>query len=857
MHNLLSQRHWVLHVTICLLLSVLVSGCDRRKYSTTVYSASEGSGAGLQSDPANPSGSAVNGSNGSSGSNGTSGTSGTSGSNGTSGVTGTNITGGTSGSDENNGADGTDSTNANSVNSANNASNANSANNTSNSAVSSADDELLNDNPGSTTTGPSVGTSSALENTSTGAQAESVTEAEAGTNAENGSNAEAGTNAEQSSAANNVGGPGSIGSGAAGSSEITPVAPLPAAVPLLVPDGPEIDRVSSSSIYQPLADEETATFTIDGRPSFALAAVGGPVLQSPRALMEEIDEYHLNNADQVAFSGRFSIASQNAYGIWVGARDTIVQLFQTGTAIPGLAETQTYFKTLKLALGEDGSVAQLMQVQDAGTLSQAYVVSSQATHRVLMTTDTTLPGLIGPVRVDSIEVVDSQAGVDALVSIERIVTTTPVEGSPSAAVVSDSDSATDEEEEPLVTTTTAEQFTLWYGSNGNSKAVAHSWNDENQSAPVLANGCKLYAPDNTVDNSRLSVTRSGQLLFQGQIGGDGACDEGRAVMRYTGSAYQEVVKNGDGVPGSANRVFTDVSLYSVTDDGSAIVFANLVTTDAYNAVGDSENEPAADTATDTDAVIDIPGQDPVEADDTGYWSLWVMPPVGGARLIAMKGEEIQVGRIVNVFSGEPRDISLRVNSSNQFVLKLLLADSEDPVFFTGPGHNGQPHQNLDLPGASALSYAFTNNSVLPGQTSGAVLSDLGSPYISEAGNVVVYGEVGPSEEALAAAEAAAGTGTLATAGANAGATAAENAPLIEPFNSIWQVDASGVLRELIRSGDLVAVAGVNKPIASLSVAGQIARPGTSGVRINSRGTMLMRANIKSRFGNSILLFVTP
>ncbi|MFK7996771.1 MAG: hypothetical protein AB8B87_21725 [Granulosicoccus sp.] len=633
--------------------------------------------------------------------------------------------------------------------------------------------------------------------------------------------------------------------GTDGAVEQEPLLPgeLPGQVPAAVPQGPDVDRIGAGSIYQPSADVETATYTIDGRRSQALAAVGGPVLQSPRALMEEIDEYHLNDANQVAFTGRFSIAREPAYGVWAGDASAPNQIFQTGTSIPGLADEHTYFKTLKLALGDDGSLAQLVEVQAEATMTQAYMVSRGNTHNVVMQSASTIAGLIGPVRIDAIEVADQSDNVSALVSVERIVTKVPVEER--AGVLND-DIEDDEAPEQIELVT--RQYSVWYVDNGQTRAIAHSWIDKPQSAPRLGNGCRVYAPDNTVDNLRLGVTRNASLIFQAQVGGDGNCEQGRAVMRYSGSGYQEVVKDGDAVPGSGTHVFSDVSLYTVTEDGSAVVFANLASRDDLAEALEAEQVEPDEDAIRLAELIGVP----VEQEETfdGQWSFWLMPPQGGARLIALEGEEIQVGRSIAVFSGESRSLSLQINANNQISLKVLLEETEQPVYFVGLGHAGQPHGSIDVPGASALQYAFTSNSALPGQGTDAVLGKLGTPYVDMQGNLVIYGEVSPSEQAIEAA---------ADQQAQLPGTASNpvTEPLVKPFNSLWQVDPAGTMRELVRSGDAVAIAGVKKPIASLSVAGQIARPGTSGVRVNSSGALLLRATIERKFGNPVLLYIAP
>ncbi len=664
---------------------------------------------------------------------------------------------------------------------------------------------------------------------------------------------------------------------------VLPPGELPSAVPGSVPQGPDIDRVGSGSIYQPIGDVDVPTFTIDGRRSRALAAVGAPVLQSPRALMEAIDEYYLNDANQVAYTGRFSEARENAYGVWAGEASNPVQIFQTGSSIPGLDNGQTYFKTLKLALGDDGALMQLIEVQvpvedpveqaqvqaepeeqtepqeqaepedqsvpaaqddqpPQATSNRVYLASRGAQHTVLMSTNTQVQGLIGSVDIDAIEVTDHSLNTHAVVSKEKIITTVPVE-QPPGTIISEDDEIEEIEE-------TTEQYTLWYLNGTGAKAIVHSWIDKAQSAPTLANGCRIYAPDNKVDNLRLNVTSNNSLVFQAQVGGDGDCEKGRAVLRYVGNGLREIVKDGDTVPGSTTHVFNDVSLYQVTADGSVVVFANLATPAQIEAMTPVETTEEDDEANRIAELIGVDTDD--EEIDDGQWSFWIMPPQGAARLIALEGEEIQVGPAVSILSGEPRSLSLQLNASNQVALKVLLQDAEEPVYFVGTGHAGQPHASIDIPGASALRYAFTSNSGLPGQGPEAVLSALGTPYLDSSGNLVLYGEVGPSDEAKAAVAEA-----NETAQSTAPATSAAVTQLIKPFNSIWQVNPQGVMRELVRSGDQVSVAGVSKELASLSVVGQIARPGSSGVRLNSAGAMLLRATIERRFGNPVLLYIAP
>lgn len=587
-----------------------------------------------------------------------------------------------------------------------------------------------------------------------------------------------------------------------------------------VPEGPDIDRVGLGSLFQPFADEETATFTIDGRASFSLAAVGGPVLTSPRAVMEEIDEYFLNNANQAAFSGRFSDANEFFYGVWAGDVSNPSQIFATGTAIPGLQEDHTYFRTLDLAMDNRGVMSQLAEVQGE-SLIDAYIVSEGSSHSVLMQSDTSVPGLIGAVDIDFIEIMSQANDVHGLVSRERIVSSEEVESAAGTAQAND--------DEPEFIDVVTSQYSIWYLSDGTTRPVAHSFIDASQRAPSLGNGCSVHAPDNKVDNSRLGMTSGGLLIFQAQLAGSDFCEGSRAVMRFDGSSYQEVVKDGDSVPGSATHIFDDVSLYSLTDDGSAIIFANLTTQANLDAA-----EQAVAESEDSAFSLDV------EDVNNAQWSFWIMPQRGGSRLLALQGEEIQIGRTVTVLSGEPQDLILETNASNQVALKLLPEDTENPVYLVGSGHAGQPHASLETPGASALSYAFTSNSALPGQSDNVVLASLGTPYLDDSGNLILYGEVELADEAeeLALADE-------------------DSASIVAPYNSIWQINAGGTIRELVRSGDEVSVAGIKNELASLSVSGQIARSGTFGVRVNSSGALLLRANIEQKFGNSVLLYIAP
>ncbi len=687
---------------------------------------------------------------------------------------------------------------------------------------------------------------------------------------------------------------------------------LPGGLPELSPDGelgviPSVQPPlaqgefgGSGSVYQPFGDEAAATYTIDGRRSYALAAAGAPIIQSPRDVMQEIDEYYLNDGNQVAFTGRFSQASEDLFGVWMGDVSNPEQIFQTGAPMPGMEIDHTYVKTLKLGLGDDGSLAQLVEVQGLDTRTQAYMSSRGAQHAVLMRSGTSLPGLNGPVAINSIEVVDHDVDTHAVVSIEKIVTKTPIEPAPGVVVPEGEEVEIEYDEEVTA------QYTLWYLQGASTRPVAHSWIGSAQSTPQLGNGCRIYAPDNNDDNLRLAITGSKSLVFQAQVGGDGGCDKGRAVLRYEGGGIREIVKNGDAVPGSSTHVFNDVSLADVTADGSVVVFANLLTSEQFAAriaaqtPAETVDEPPVETPAETpvetvddtelttaDAAIEDGTETPVDAaiDETadssadttepdttatpatpvttldampdvdesdvedGLWSFWIMPAQGAARLIALEGEEVQIGLSVSILSGEPRSLSLDVNSRNQVVLKVLLEDAEQPVFLTGTGHSGQPHASIEVPGASALTYAFTENSVLPTQSVGAVLGALGTPYLDNTGSFIVYGEVEPSDAAIAEQNE-----LLENAVPGSATTVA---PLFRPYNSIWHVDSQGVLRELIRSGDEVVVAGENKPIASLSVAGKIARPGTEGVRLNNAGAMLLRANIEQKFGSPVLLFLAP
>ncbi|HHJ18455.1 MAG TPA: hypothetical protein ENJ84_01275 [Gammaproteobacteria bacterium] len=398
--------------------------------------------------------------------------------------------------------------------------------------------------------------------------------------------------------------------------------------------------------------------------------------------MRSINDFQINAAGQVAFTGEYASGNQKPNGVWTGSVENPGLLFSTGSTISGLPNNERYGETEFFNLASDGSIAQVVKL--TGPLENtALVVTSGNTQKILAESGDTL------------------AGLSKDLTIGRFKN------------ISHSNDATAVQLDIKYRSGIGVTNGLWVYANDAFQVVAESFDRKVDSAPEVENTCRVFTSTSSSDRPNFRMLDNATLIFQATVRNysTGPCVKGNAIVRYNASTeeYSTIVKQGDIVPGAPASTFSDVELIDVTPNGTVYIASDLHT-------------PTAGFRPDR------------------KWSYWAFPKSGAARLIALEGEATEVGNEARVFSGNSQ--SLQMNDSGQVAFRTDFGDKKLATLFGGFGHTGQPHSVITSPGASALNYALDRTATLPAPfKSSEFFSKLGVPSVDTKGHLIFYGEV--------------------------------------------------------------------------------------------------------------------
>ena len=464
-----------------------------------------------------------------------------------------------------------------------------------------------------------------------------------------------------------------------------------------------------------------------GRTARVLATQGGPVIGVPGATMSRISLVDFHPAGHVAYTGSYRSSAQNfsgRNGIWGGPAEAPVLLLEHRATIEGFSETVRFATANSVDVASDGSIAAVASF-DGSRDTNALLVFEGGEPSTLAETGTTLGGLVADKTIGSFAAVDRASGW----TVFRAGTTTDT-GSRGSA--------------------------LWLSGEDETIAIAENLDRSVNNAPRVGD-CRVFLPSSIPRNSEgVRVLDNGTVVFLADLGtytrvSNDPCVPGNAVLRYRDGAYTSIVAPGDIVPGTTESTFTGIGLLDVRPSGAAVVFATLST-------------PTGDFRPDQ------------------RWSLWLFPPEGAARLIALQGEEIQTDDEVRTFPSRPG--SLEVNNAAQVAFRVDLENGA--ALFGGTAHEGQPHAAISVPGASALTHLVGPTTTLPAPyLPSTFFSAVGRPAIDPSGQIVFIGQVTDSEL---------------------------NQIVV---TALWRADTEGNLVPLIDESDEAPVSGVNRPLTAL------------------------------------------
>ena len=463
-----------------------------------------------------------------------------------------------------------------------------------------------------------------------------------------------------------------------------------------------------------------------GRAARVLATQGGPVIGVPGATMSRVSLVDVHPAGYVVYTGSYRSPAQNSgrIGVWGGPAEAPVLLLEDRTTIEGFPETVRFADASFVDVASDGSIAAVASL-DGSRDTSVLLVFEDGESTTLAETGTTLGGLVADKTVGSFAAVDRASGW----TVFRAGTTMDT-GSRGSA--------------------------LWLSGEDETTAIAETLDRSVNNAPRVGD-CRVFLPSSIPRNGEGSqVLDDGTVVFLADLGNytrvaNDPCVFGNAVLRYRDGAYTSIVAPGDIVPGTTESTFTSIGLLDVRPSGEAIVAATLST-------------PTGDSRPDQ------------------RWSLWLFPPGGTARLIALQGEEVQTDDGVQTFPSQLR--AVEVNDAAQVAFLVALEDGA--ALFGGVAHEGQPHAAISVPGASALTYLVGPTTTLPDPyLPSTFFSAIGRPAIDPSGQIVFVGRVTDSEL----------NQTVVTA--------------------LWRADTEGNLVPLIDESDEAPVSGVSRPLTAL------------------------------------------
>ena len=501
-----------------------------------------------------------------------------------------------------------------------------------------------------------------------------------------------------------------------------------------------------------------------GREARVLATSNGPVIGVPGATMRAIESRDVHSAGFVVYSGSY-VTSASGFstiqGLWAGPVREPSLVLGGNAEIAGLPATVRFAGTESVSVASDGSIAARVRLGGSRE-TRALVVASGGAPALLAETGVTLSGLTDEKTVSSFDAVARGAG--------WTVFEAETDGGGRA---------------------------LWLaGADGITAIAEHADRDVNN-APRLGD-CRVFV-DRFGNSDAPSVLDDGTVVFHATLGTytrDQLCTDGKAVVRYEGGSFTNVVSPGDIVPGTTTSTFGDIRLLGVTDSDAVVVGATLST-------------PIGGSRPDT------------------RWSYWLYPPTGSPRLIALQGEEVQLNGTTETFSGNER--SLDVNAAGQVALRTTFDDrNRGAALFGGTPHAGQPHAAVSAPGASSLTFLLDPTVTVPAPyVASTFFSLIGRPAVDASGQVVFFGRVTDSELDRTVVDA------------------------------LWRSDLEGNLVTLIDEGDVAPVAGVEQPLTTLL---QLNRSSyrVDELRIDplSNGGFLLAENV--RFGGTdTLVYLGP
>jgi len=473
-----------------------------------------------------------------------------------------------------------------------------------------------------------------------------------------------------------------------------------------------------------------------------IAAERGPAPGIAGQTLGDINEVAVVTSGAMAFTAEYQ---QRLDGVWHGTVQQPALLFKQGDAIGG--DISLPFQDVQqMQLANDGSLGLIVSSdtsQQFNTVDDtAFVISNNGSVEVVVQSGQQLTGELR-----------QEYTVGAVVSMRH-------SNGGSMIQVSSQDR-------------TLKNLILVY-QNGSLEQLAEVSSFTFQGIGFqLPNGCRFVINDRIRTDSQVSlnysIADSGALVFIADLfnsESNQSCD-GSALVRRVGNQYEILATTDQAVPGAPGSSIVSLDMHSVRADGSVVVLAQ------------------ANTATG-------------EFGGADSWSWWLFPATGEPGLIALAGEEFEIGQSTSVlpgFFGFSRWPGSRLaTNGSQVALRLDNVPVPDPavqdltadIMFAGPVRGNQPHGELLAPGMAALRAAVVSGSAnFPAFPDGSYFSQISDP-VAGRNNTWIF------------------TGNLVDASVGG-----------EGKSGIWRTDPESPPVQLFTEGETVLVSGLEREITSV------------------------------------------
>ena len=484
------------------------------------------------------------------------------------------------------------------------------------------------------------------------------------------------------------------------------------------PESPDIDApdidVGEPSVGDITVDEDTPDISVGTDQPRVLLAIGTQAPGTTDGILSAVNEIVVSDNGIIAFSGQFTVGSERISAVWYGPIDEPSLLIQSSDGFIDASPSVRFESASNLQLTSNDTLGFFASLSGSET-RDGYAITTESGVSLLF-----VPGVTSAVDF---------AG------------TTQIADRVTDASLSDAGVA-------LRMRSDEKEFIAILAVDGSTTYIAETVGFI-ETAPsqqrFTGSNCPFEIPS-TGGQDLFVYLDNGELILEvsedTERGELDQCGGGLAIVRFSNGLFTEIIGQSDLLPGSNSSVTS-------LGTGTRIVGSNQ----------------AGDIIVRTGTTL---------VDNERVESLWRFSRSGDADLIAIEGESIQLSTRAGEFENFlPDQISFL---SGQFAVTSRVANTSG--LFAGTIRQGQPHENLALPGASALNVIIAEDGLSPSGFSESVFfSGISEPFILTPNNLFFVGTL----------------------------TDAATSQVVD--ESLWRSDFEGGLDRLISVGDDIAVNG--------------------------------------------------